>query len=194
MHLYSIMYQNIVLKGLSLFNKCSSYFSSVKQYVYHTCDHLKQFLFNYNHSQWIFMPGHSIPLPLSLISNQITYYWKYDSYINQLIYHSIKTHEKYVLSVLSAKLLITDTVHGETKEYDMDPFLETFSVYTNDQHPPTLQMIFLSWCASHKVWFPADCSIHIEYIDHMGNFVNVTLADDIILRIQQNKLYITPLP
>jgi hypothetical protein len=96
-----------------------------------------------------------------------------------------------VLSVLSAKLLITESVTEETKEYDMDPFLETFCVYTNVSSPPTLHMIFMSWCAYHKLWFPADYPIHIEYIDHMGDFIKVNLATNPTIRIQQHKLYIS---
>jgi hypothetical protein len=184
------MYQNIMLKGLSLFNKCAYYFSSIKEYLYHTYEHVKQCLTNYDYSFWIFLPGHSLPLPLSLIKNPITYYWKYDTYTNQLIHHSTKPLQPYVLSILSAKLRVTASTPGETKEYDMDPFLETFRVHT-DAYPPTLKMILMSWCAQHKTWFPANCPIHMEYIDHLGNFINVNLADEPIITIQQNKLYIS---
>ena len=184
------MYQNIMLKGLSLFNKCAYYFSSIKEYLYHTYEHIKQCLTNYDYSFWIFLPGHSLPLPLSLIKNPITYYWKYDTYTNQLIHHSTKPLQPYVLSILSAKLRVTASTPGETKEYDMDPFLETFRVHT-DAYPPTLKMILMSWCAQHKIWFPANCPIHMEYIDHLGNFINVNLADEPIITIQQNKLYIS---
>ena len=188
MHSYSIMYQNIMLKGLSLFNKCANYFSSVKEYVYYIYEHMKQSLTNYDYSLWIFLPGHSLPLPLSVISNPATYYWKYDTYTNQLIHHHANPLKKYVLSILSAKLLITYPM-GEKKDYDMDPFLETFRVHT-DVEPPTLHMIYMSWCARHKLWFSTNCHIHIEYIDHLGNFISVNLADDPMITIQENKLYI----
>ena len=184
MHPYSIMYQNIVRKGLLLFN----YVSSVKQYFYHGYEHVKQCLFNYDYSLWIFLSGHSLPLPLSVISNPV-YDWKYDTYTTQLIRHTTAVKEKYILSVLSAKLLITH--NGETKEYDMDPFLETFSVYTDALSPPTLNMIVLSWCAHHNIWFPADYDIHMEYFDHLGNFIKVQLTEKTLLTIQQRKLYIT---
>lgn len=178
------MYQNIVRKGLLLFN----YVLSIKQYIYHRYQHVKQCLFNYDYSLWIFLPGHSLPLPLSVISNPV-YDWKYDTYTTQLIHHTTAVKEKYVLSVLSAKLLVTHK--EETKEYDMDPFLETFSVYTNSCSP-TLNMIVLSWCAHHNIWFPADYMIHMEYFDHLGNFIKVQLTQEIVLTIQQRKLYIAP--
>jgi hypothetical protein len=173
---------------------CANYFSSVKQYMYHTYEHMKQCISNYDYSIWIFLSGHSLPLPLSVISNPAHYDWKYNTYTNQLIHTSTTAQEKYVLSLLSAKLVISYLTLGEKKEYDMDPFLETFSVYTNPQSSPTLQMIVLSWCAYHKLWFPADCLIHVEYFDHVGNFINVNLADDPTILIQQHKLYITYSP
>jgi len=182
------MYQNIMLKGLLLFNKCATYFSSAKQYIYHAYLHMKQSLMNYDYSLWIFLPGHSLPLPLSALSNPPISYWKYDIYTNQLIYHSDKATKKHTLSVLSAKLIVISSM-GVKQEYDMDPFLETFSIYTDTQ-PPTLQMIYMSWCAQHKLWFPADCHITIEYIDHLGNFISANLADHPMIRIQENKLYI----
>jgi len=186
MHPYSIMYQNIVRKGLLLFN----YVSSVKQYLYRGYEHVKQCLCNYDYSLWIFLSGHSLPLPLSVISNPSND-WKYDARTNQLIYPCATVKEKYVLSVLSAKLLITH--RGETKEYDMDPFLETFSVHT-DSFAPTLNMIVLSWCAHHKLWFPAHSLICMEYFDHLGNLINVNLATNSTILIQRHKLYITYSP
>jgi hypothetical protein len=186
------MYQNIMLKGLALFNKCASYFSCITQYVVHKYEHIKQCLSNYDYSQWIFLPGHSLPLPLSLISNPVQYDWKYDTQHNQLIHHAA-VQEKYVLSVLSAKLHVTYPM-GETKEYDMDPFLETFCVYTDSQSPPTLQMMVLSWCAHHNIWFPGNCLIYMEYFDYLGNFVNVNLANNPTILIEQHKLYITYSP
>ena len=183
MHPYSIMYQNIIRKGFLLFN----YFSSVKEYIYHGYEHMKQCLFNYDYSLWVFLPGHSLPLPLSMISNPAND-WKYDTRTNQLMYPSTTVKQKYVLSVLSAKLLITH--RGETKEYDMDPFLETFSVHTDPSSPPTLNMMVLSWCARHKLWFSADHIIHMEYIDHLGDVIKVNLANHPLITIQQRKLYI----
>jgi hypothetical protein len=190
MHPYSIMYQNIMRKGLILFNKCANYFSFVKQYIYHTYENIKQSLCNYDHSLWVFLPGHSLPLPLSVISNPSDY-WKYDTHANQLIHYSTMPLTKYILSLLSAKLLITESVDGKIKEYDMDPFLETFSVHTVPESPPSMNMIFMAWCAHHKLWFPADCPIYMEYIDHLGNFIKVNLADNPIIHIQQHKLYIS---
>ena len=179
------MYQNIMRKGLIAL----TYFSSLKQYIYHTYEHIKQCLFHYNYSLWIFLPGHSLPLPLSVISNPGPD-WNYDTRTNQLIYPCATVKEKYILSVLSAKLLVTKS--GETKEYDMDPFLETFSVYTDSQSPPTLNMMVLSWCAHHKLWFSSDYIVDMEYIDHLGNFIKINLAHHPLITIQQRKLYISP--
>ena len=192
MHSYSIMYQNIMLKGLSLFNKCANYFSCVTQYMYHRYEHIKQSLSNYDYSIWIFLQGHSLPLPLSVISNPAND-WQYDTRTNQLIYPGIM-QEKYVLSLLSVKLVIVSLANNKKKEYDMDPFLETFSVHTDLQSPPTLNMIVMAWCAYHKLWFSANCLMYLEYFDHLGNFINVNLATNPMILIQQHKLYITYSP
>jgi hypothetical protein len=185
------MYQNIMLKGLSLFNKCTHYFSCAKQYVYHTYECAKQYIWNYDYSLWIFLSGHSLPLPASVISNRVAYNWKYNTYSNQLIYSTTNPLEKYVLSVLSAKLLIKKTEHGETKEYDLDPFLEKFCVLSDSQHPPNLKMILMCWCAYHKIWFSTNESVSMEYIDHLGNFITIHIKEDTTLFVQKNKLYIT---
>ena len=191
MHPYSIMYQNIMLKGLSLFNKCATYFSSLTQSIYRRYEHINQSLSNYDYSLWIFLPGHSLPLPLSVISNP-SHDWTYDTRTNQLI-HPSTMQEKYVLSLLSAKLVIALS-DEEKKEYDMDPFLETFSVYTSSESLPTLNMIVMAWCAYHKLWFPANCLMYLEYFDHLGNFINVNLATNPTILIQRHKLYITYSP
>ena len=183
------MYQAITMRALLLFNRCASYFSSVKQSVYHTYDHIKQLLCNYNYSTWIFLPGYYIPLPFSFISNHPIYYWKYHSQQNHLIYHTTKPLLEYTLSILSAKLIFTQSdAPQQIQEYDMDPFLETFRVCSDAEHLPTLKMIVMSWCAHHKLWFSG--SIHMEYIDHQGNMVNINLADKHMITLQQNKLYI----
>lgn len=183
------MYQKMMMRSLSLLHKCSYYFSSVKHWLFYHYEHFKQWFYQYNHSTWIFLPGYRLPLPLSVISNQPAYHWKYDMQQNQLIHHTSTMLTPYQLSLLSAKLVVT--AKEQTTEYDMDSFLETFCVYTHTDHPPTLQMIVMTWSIYHKVWFPATHTIHMEYIDHLGNTKIVHLSDENTITIQQNKLYIT---
>lgn len=184
------MYQNMIMKSLSLYHACATYFSYVRQYLFHKYEHIKQWFYDYDYSTWIFLDGHNVPLPASLISNQPIYQWKYDAEKNQLLYNSKKPLTAYKLSLLSAKLMITQ--HDRVQEYDLDPFFETFEVHATTEHPPTLRMMIMAWCVYHKLWFPATYAMNIEYIDHMGNTLIANLSHDHTITIQQNKLYITP--
>jgi hypothetical protein len=183
------MYQNMLMRSLSLYHTFTSYFSYVRQYLFHRYEHVKQWFYNYNHISWVFLPGHSLPLPLSVISNQPTYEWKYDTQKNQFMYQTQKPLISCKLSILSAKLLVKQ--HERVQEYDLDSFLETFQVYTDGEHVPTLKMIIMAWCAHHKLWFPATYAMNIEYIDHLGNMLIANLSQEHNITIQQNKLYIT---
>lgn len=183
------MYQNMLMRSLSLYHTCTIYFSYVRQYLFQKYDHIKQWFYNYDYSTWIFLPGHSVPLPASLISNHPTYEWKYDKHNNKLVYNTNNPITSYTLSVLSAKLLIKQ--HDRVQEYDLDPFLETFHVYTDEEHTPPLKMMIMVWCARNKIWFPATYGMSIEYIDHLGNTLVADLSQDYMFNIQHNKLYIT---
>ena len=187
------MYQNMLMRSLSLFHTCTTYFSYIRQYVFYKYEHIKQWFYNYDYSTWIFLPGHTLPLPLSVISNQPTYQWKYNTENNKLICNTKKPVIPCKLSLLSAKLLVTQ--HDRVQEFDLDPFLETFQIYTDGEHLPTLKMIIMAWCAQHKLWFPATYAMNIEYIDHMGATLIANMAQEYIITMQQNKLYITsPVP
>ena len=173
----SHLYRIFLIKSITLWNTCSSYYTSFQQTLFHTYNDVNHYL-NNHHTIWIFLLGHTLPLPRYCISNLPTNYWKYDQTTNQLCYTTNAT--SYSFSWLSVTLVVT---HQGTHEYDMDPFLESFSVHTDIYHPPTLYMVYMAWCAKHSLWFPKNSIITMRVIDHLGN--------DIILHLPTHNDSIT---
>ena len=179
----SYLYHIFLIKSLTLWNTCSSYYTSFQQMLSHTYNDAKHYL-NNHHAIWVFLPGHTLPLPRYSISNLPTTSWKYDTSTNQLSYTANTT--SYSFSWLSVTLVIT---HQETHEYDMDPFLESFRVHTDIHHPPTLNMVYMAWCAQHSLWFPKN-NITMRVIDHQGNDMTLNLLDhNNSITIHHGKLY-----
>lgn len=168
----SYLYHIFLIKSLTLWNTCTSYYTSFQQMLFHTYNDAKHYL-NNHHAIWVFLPGHTLPLPRYSISNLSTNSWKYDTTTNQLSYDTTNA-ASYSFSWLSVTLIIT---HQGTHEYDMDPFLESFRVHTDIHHPPTLHMVFMTWCAKHSLWFPKNSDITMRVIDHLGNDMTLNLHD-----------------
>ena len=183
----SYLYHIFLIKSVTLWNTCTSYYTSVKQTLFHTYSDAKHYL-NNHHAIWVFLPGYTLPLPRYCISNLPTSSWKYDQSTNQLYYAKDTkigyNPTSYSFSWLSVKLVVTQGTH----EYDMDPFLESFRVHT-DIHPPTLNMVYMAWCAKHSLWFPKN-NITMHVIDHLGNdmILNPLIHNDSIT-IQCGKLH-----
>jgi len=177
----SYLYHIFIIKGLTLWNTCTSYYTSLHKMLSHTYNDAKHYL-NNDHVIWVFLPGHTLPLPRYSISNLPTTCWKYDTSTNQL-YHT-KGTVSYSFSWLSVTL-----VNEGTREYDMDPFLESFTVHTDIHHPPTLTMVYMAWCAKHSLWFPKN-SITMRVIDHLGNDITLKLpTHNDSITIHHGKLY-----
>jgi hypothetical protein len=168
----SYLYHIFLIKSITLWNICTSYYTSLQQTLSRTYNDAKHYL-NNHHAIWFFLPGHTLPLPRYCISNLSTSFWKYDTTTKQLSC-DIKDPISYSFSWLSVTLVIT---HQGTHEYDMDPFLESFRVHTDIYHPPTLHMLFMAWCAQHSLWFPKNSVITMRVIDHLGNDMILNLLD-----------------
>ena len=178
----SYLYHIFLIKGLTLWNTCTSYYTSLHKTLSRTYNDVKHYL-NNDHAIWVFLPGHTLPLPRYCISNLSTTSWKYDTSTNQLTYHT-KEPISYSFSWLSVTL-VTRGKH----EYDMDPFLESFTVHTDIHHPPTLTMVYMAWCAQHSLWFPKN-SITMRVIDHLGNDITLKLpTHNDSITIHHGKLY-----
>ena len=139
-----------------------------------------------DHHTWLFITGHTLPLPVSHIKNEINATWKYSDHTLTSLSQPVDTICK--LSWLSAKIHIIDR-HTE-KEYDIGSFLSQFRLHTSGTTTPTLTFLFLSWCAETNQWFRPDCIVQFHIIDHLGQDVMLTLrADNYSLVIHERKIY-----
>lgn len=151
--------------------------------VYHDVSYYLQ-----HKNMWIFPNDHTLPLPVSHITNHVPSKWTYTSHELQRI--GMETPlESYKFSWLSAKISITD---GELeKEFDLDPFISQFQLKTIPTAVPTLTMIFLTWCAETKQWFSANSKIHFHIIDDEGMESTLSLfVDNNRLTVRNGKIYI----
>ena len=147
--------------------------------------HIRSY-FQGDHHTWLFITGHTLPLPVSHIKNEINASWKYSNHA--LTSLSQPANAVYKLSWLSARICVVEQHHE--KEYDIDSFLSSFRVHTHGSVVPTLTFLFLSWCAETNQWFRPDCIVQFHIIDHLGQNVMLTLrADNHSLEIREQKIY-----
>ena len=136
------------------------------------------------HTTWIFMRGHTLPLPLSHVKNDIHATWKYSDHVLMSLSQPSDTVSK--LSWLSAKIVVVN--QQEEKEFDIVSFMDRFRVHSNDA--PSLTFLFLSWCAHTNQWFQHDSIVQFHVIDHQGYEQMLTIgADNRCLVIRDKKLY-----
>lgn len=153
--------------------------------VHHVTDYIKSY-YKGSYKTWFFIEGHTLPLPESHIKNNIIANWKYTDHC--LTYLKKSTNNRCSFSWLSAKINVT--TKEDEYEYDIDPFLSSFKLYTYDNHVPTLTILFLSWCAETNHWFPPDCIVEFHVIDHHGDnqVFTISLEDD-SLDVRNHKIY-----
>jgi hypothetical protein len=140
-----------------------------------------------SHHSWVFIKGHSLPLPLSHIKNDVQANWKYSNYTLTPV--GLLSDTTCKLSWLSGKIVVINKKSGQEFEYDMDSFLHSFRLRTHTL-VPTLDMVFLSWCAETRNWFQSDSIVQIHIFNDRGEEEMLTLrADNHSLVIQDGKLY-----
>ncbi len=181
-----------IIKLMTLWNYiCFIYNNTVTK-----CKNIYFYLQNYiegYHDIWLFIPGHTFPLSLSNLDNIIQTDWLYDNFDNTLNICTNKNEEvNCKLSWLSAKIYITDSNNPEIKfEYELDDFIEKFSINTISDIPPSLYLIFMSWCIYTKHWFKLNDDVEFHIIDDMGDQIVLNLYDhNTSLFIKRNKLYV----
>ena len=129
--------------------------------------------------RWIFMKGHTLPLPLSHVrgvSNGEEWH-----YANHCL-SPVHPHGPFLtMGWLSAKVVT------ENREYEMDTFLSHFRVKGGI---PTLSHVFLAWCAETHRWFPP-MSAALHVIDEEGETQIYGL--DRMLDVHGRRLYVIPL-
>jgi len=171
----TVLYNNIK-------NKCQDIFYYMKDYVY-----------GY-HDTWLFIPGHSLPVSLNNIYNPIDIDWIYDNYDNtfKLCSDENDTLVPYKFSWLSAKIqIVYSHTPDEAFEYNIDSFIEKFTVNTKSDIPPSLYLIFMCWCVYSKHWFTLDDNIEFHIINDMGEEIIINLeSHNSSIVIKRNKLYV----
>lgn len=173
-----------LIKAIQWRNWIVSLYHDTWDYIQNLHAHIHSY-FQGDHHTWLFITGHTLPLPLSHISNEINASWKYSDHDLTSLSQPTDTIAK--LSWLSAKICIID--QQQEKEYDIDPFLSSFRLHTHES-VPTLTFLFLSWCAETNQWFRPDCIVQFHVIDHLGQNVMLTLrADNHSLELRDRKIY-----
>ena len=169
----------IFIKFMTLWNNTYLLFNNTTNRYKNIIEHIKNYYYGY-HDTWLFMDGHTFPLSLNSVHNKINASWMYDNYDNTLMYVP-NCDTKCSISWLSTQIKIGD------EDYNIDNFIEQLTIYTDT--PPSLSIIFMSWCAYTKNWFSTDIEFHI--IDNTGADVILSIYDE--LYIANNKLYIKKL-
>ena len=183
-----------LVKMMTLYNYLCNTFSTIRVKTTNFYYYIKDYFYGH-HDTWLFIPGHTFPVALTNISNVVQINWMYDNSDSSLIFVTDGDVEKncYKFSWLSAKIrVITADDKDHAIEYEIDDFIERFSLYTFDRALPTLYMIFLCWCAYTKHWFSHSDTIEFHIINDMGEDIVIDIKKDIYsIYIQHNKLHIS---
>lgn len=186
------LYMQIIVKLMTFWNWLGELYRNTQQKCIGMYNHIKDYVRGH-HDMWIFIPGHSFPLSLSNLNSTTHINWVYDNSTNVFTLCSDKDVEKqYKFSWLSAKIKITDAFEpNEVSEYNIDNFIENFSVNTQENIVPTLYLVFMCWCAHTKHWFKMDDHVEFHIIDDMGQDVVLNLdKHNNSLVIKMNKIYV----
>lgn len=149
--------------------------------------------FKNHHDTWLFIPGHTLPLPVSTLYNNVKGSWIYDNFENTLTYNTDLTNNicKFTFSWLSASIIIKDPLINNTViEYTIDNFLEKLNIYTLPDTCPTLTIIYMAWCAHNKHWFNNNCHIGFKVITELGDEEIFNINDiNLKLNIRSGKIF-----
>ena len=174
---------NYIVESSNLFfNKCKRFYNYIKDYYY-----------GY-HDIWVFIPEHTFPLSLNNLHNSVDANWIYDNSTKSLSINTdlLTNQVKCKFAWLSSKIVIEHSDKpGKGVEYNIDDFLEQFTLNTFDDITPTLYIIFMSWCAYNKHWFNSEDYIQFHIIDNNCDEIVLTMEDhNDSLVIKHNKIYI----
>ena len=187
---------------LLLWNYISTVVSTVSKNVSDFYYYVRDYFHGYNDT-WLFVPGHTTPMPISNIFNDINHNWVYDNQRRTLYFvdnvvtnasvpmNATNTRE-FKLSWLSTRLRITSTSNiDKLFTYDIDDFINDLTIVTLPENIPTLSQIFMCWCAYSRNWFNMSDNVDFIVFDESGEEVTIALKEynNNILRAKRNKLY-----
>lgn len=165
-----------IIKFMTLWNNIHLLYNNTTNSCLNIFNYMKDYYYGHN-DVWLFVCGHTFPISLNNVSNNIPISWVYDNYDNTLTFKT--SNIKCKIAWLSCIINI------DNNKYEIDDFIEKLSINI-DRDPPSLNILFMSWCAYKKQWFNTD-NISFSVIDHMGNDTILNLNDKFI--IKNNKLY-----
>lgn len=182
----------IIIKLMTIWNYLVELYSNTKEKSHNFYYYIKDYCYGYNDT-WLFVPGHTLPLSLNNLNNTVYSTWLYDNYDTSLTINTnnIKLN-KYKFSWLSAKIVIYKEESDKSGiEYEIDNFIDKFSLNTIDDIVPSLYMFFMCWCAYTKHWFSPDDIVEFHIIDNMGEDIILNLNNhNDSLCIKRNKICI----
>lgn len=131
---------------------------------------------NKNKDNWVMMLDiNPSVLPLSAIKNiQLDNKWVYEPSSNKLVYANSTNKIKFTwLSAEVIRFIKIDLQNPETNVLSLDTFLESFELYTDAEHPPSLQHIVYCINIKHKLWFGSEDTVKLSIIDNMGDIIEL---------------------
>jgi hypothetical protein len=181
----------IIIRLMTLWNLLCDFYNNTLNSIIIFYDHFKDYIQG-NNDIWLFIPNHSIPIPLSIVNNLVEANWVYykcNNILNLNMVHKNQISCKF--SWLSTKIKITDSITHKITEYYIDDFLESFIINTKEKYLPSLYIIFMTWCAYNKHWFKADDIVEFEIINDMGDSMVLNIDENnYTLNIRLNKIYV----
>lgn len=172
----------IVDSSNSFFDKCENLYEYIKDYYYG------------HHDKWLFIPGHSLPISLSNLHNNIPCLWVYDNFkkVMSLNVNDNSDRVRCKFAWLSAKIIIYYSENPENAvEYNIDDFIEEFVLDTVDDLTPSLYTLFVCWSAYSKEWFKRSDRVEFHIIDNNGEEQVLTIQEhNDCLYIKHNKIYV----
>ena len=174
---------NFIVDSSNLFfDKCVNLYEYIKDYYYG------------HHDKWLFIPGHSLPLSLSNLYNNIHSLWVYDNFKKVMSLNVVNNSNRIrcKFAWLSAKIVIYHSENPEIAlEYNIDDFIEEFTLDTVDDYTPSLYTLLICWSAYSKHWFKRSDKVEFHIIDNNGEEQVLTIQDhNDCLIIKHNKIYV----
>lgn len=177
-----------IIKIMSFWN----YFRELMYSIYNRCynfyDYLRDYFYG-QHDIWVFIPDHTLPLSINNLYNLVGVNWTYDNFNTSLTLNdSTNNLTKYKFAWLSSNIRIYNS-EDNMCEYNIDDFLDIFSIITTEDIVPSLYIFFMCWCAHKKHWFKSDDIIEFHIINDMGEEIILNSNDhNNSLIIKNNKI------
>jgi hypothetical protein len=187
-----ISYTFILIKLMTFWNYLNESINIIQYKLDRFYNYLKDYFYGHN-DIWLFINGHSNPLSLNNLNNNINVNWMYDNHTNtfSLVQNTLDKINEYKFSWLSAKITVKSFFDSSNcYEYTIDDFIEKIIIKTSEKEIPSLNMIFMCWCVFSKHWFNMFDLVKFHVIDEMGEEIILDLQKVNTVILKDNKMYI----